>query len=126
MQARVTGLAGLYDQAKQAVRLESDRPYVLQEAILACRKGGRLSLVGDYFGSIDNLPIGAAFNKGLTVKMGHASVQKYMRPLLERIQKGELNPSFIVTHTFQLDQAPHAYQIYDQKKDGAVKVVLKP
>ncbi|MEG4939010.1 zinc-dependent alcohol dehydrogenase [Microcoleus sp. F4-D5] len=126
MEAHGTGLDALYDKAKQTVRLESDRPTALRQAILACRKGGTVSIPGVYGGFVDKVPLGAAFNKGLTMKMGQTHVHRYLRPLLDRVQKGEIDPSFVITHRMKLDEAPHAYQIFKQKKDNCIKVVLKP
>lgn len=126
MEAHGTGLDALYDKAKQAVRLESDRPTALRQVILACRKGGTVSIPGVYGGFVDKVPLGAAFNKGLTMKMGQTHVHRYLRPLLDRVQKGEIDPSFVITHRMKLDEAPHAYEIFKQKKDNCIKVVLKP
>ncbi|NJS10623.1 MAG: glutathione-dependent formaldehyde dehydrogenase [Microcoleus sp. CSU_2_2] len=126
MEAHGTGLDALYDKAKQAVRLESDRPTALRQVILACRKGGTVSIPGVYGGFVDKVPLGAAFNKGLTMKMGQTHVQRYLRPLLDRVQKGEIDPSFVITHRMNLSEAPHAYEIFKQKQDNCIKVVLKP
>lgn len=126
MEAHGTGLDALYDKAKQAVRLESDRPTALRQVILACRKGGTVSIPGVYGGFVDKVPLGAAFNKGLTMKMGQTHVHRYLQPLLDRVQKGEIDPSFVITHRMKLDEAPHAYEIFKQKKDNCIKVVLKP
>jgi threonine dehydrogenase-like Zn-dependent dehydrogenase len=126
MEAHGTGLDALYDKAKQAVRLESDRPTALRQVILACRKGGTVSIPGVYGGFVDKVPLGAAFNKGLTLKMGQTHVHRYLRPLLDRVQKGEIDPSFVITHRMKLDEAPHAYEIFKQKKENCIKVVLKP
>ncbi|MEG3899310.1 MULTISPECIES: zinc-dependent alcohol dehydrogenase [unclassified Microcoleus] len=126
MEAHGTGLDALYDKAKQAVRLESDRPTALRQVILACRKGGTVSIPGVYGGFVDKVPLGAAFNKGLTMKMGQTHVHRYLRPLLDRVQKGEIDPSFVITHRMKLEEAPHAYEIFKQKKDNCIKVVLKP
>ena len=126
MEAHGTGLDALYDKAKQAVRLESDRPTALRQVILACRKGGTVSIPGVYGGFVDKVPLGAAFNKGLTMKMGQTHVQRYLRPLLDRVQKGEIDPSFVITHRMKLDEAPHGYDIFLNKKDNCIKVVLKP
>ncbi|MEG4213919.1 zinc-dependent alcohol dehydrogenase [Microcoleus sp. Pol14C6] len=126
MEAHGTGLDALYDKAKQAVRLESDRPTALRQAIVACRKGGTVSIPGVYGGFVDKVPLGAAFNKGLTMKMGQTHVHRYLRPLLDRVQKGEIDPSFVITHRMKLDEAPHAYDIFKNKKDNCIKVVLKP
>lgn len=126
MEAHKAGLEGVYDFAKQTVRIETDRPYVLRECIQACRKGGTVSLAGVYGGFIDTIPIGAAFNKGLTLKMGQTHVHRYLKPLFEKIERGEIDPSFVVTHVLPLEQAPEAYEIFKKKIDGCIKVVLKP
>jgi len=126
MEAHGTGLDALYDKAKQAVRLESDRPTALRQVILACRKGGTVSIPGVYGGLVDKVPLGAAFNKALTMKMGQTHVQRYLRPLLDRVQKGEIDPSFVITHRMKLDEAPHGYDIFLNKKDNCIKIVLKP
>jgi threonine dehydrogenase-like Zn-dependent dehydrogenase len=126
MEAHGIGLEGLYDQAKQAVRLESDRPHVLRQAIVACRKGGTVSIPGVYGGFVDKIPMGAAMNKGLTFKMGQTHVHKYLRSLLERVQNGDIDPSFVITHSLSLEQAPHGYEIFKHKQDNCIKVVLKP
>jgi len=126
MEAHKTGIEGVYDFAKQTVKIESDRPYVLREVIQACRKGGTVSLAGVYGGFVDTIPMGAAFNKGLTLKMGQCHVHRYMRPLFEKIASGQIDPSFVVTHVFPLAEAPHAYEMFKKKLDGCVKVVLKP
>ena len=126
LEAHKVGLEGFYDRAKQSVRIETDRPHVLREAIQACRKGGTVSLAGVYGGFIDTVPMGAAFNKGLTLKMGQTHVHRYLRPLFERIEAGEVDPSFVVTHMFSLEEALQAYEIFKHKEDGCVKVVMKP
>jgi threonine dehydrogenase-like Zn-dependent dehydrogenase len=126
LEAHGTGLSNLYDQVKQTVRLETDRPYVLREAIQACRKGGTLSIPGVYGGFIDKVPLGTAFAKGLTLKMGQTHVHKYLRPLLDRIHQGEIDPSAIITHRLKLDDAPKIYETFRNKEDNCIKVVLKP
>jgi threonine dehydrogenase-like Zn-dependent dehydrogenase len=126
MEAHGTGLEGFYDQAKQAVRLETDRPTALRQAIVACRKGGTVSIPGVYSGFLDKIPMGAAMNKALTFTTGQTHVHRYLRPLLDRIQKGEIDPSFVITHRLPLEQAPHGYKIFRDKKDNCIKVVLKP
>jgi threonine dehydrogenase-like Zn-dependent dehydrogenase len=126
MEAHGMGLYGLYDKVKQSVRLETDRPIALREAIMACRKGGVVSIPGVYGGIIDKMPIGAAFNKGLTFRMGQTHMQRYLRPLHDRIVNGEIDPSFVITHRLNLDEAPEAYRTFRDKKDGCIKVVLKP
>jgi threonine dehydrogenase-like Zn-dependent dehydrogenase len=126
MEAHGTGVAAAYDQAKQAMRLETDRPLVLREAILACRNGGTVSVPGVYGGFIDKMPMGAVMNRALTIKTGQTHVQRYLRPLLERIEREEIDPSFIITHRMRLEHAPQAYQMFRDKQDECVKVVLKP
>jgi threonine dehydrogenase-like Zn-dependent dehydrogenase len=125
LEANGHGAAAIYDKAKQAVGLESDRPTALRQAILACRKGGRVSIPGVYAGFVDKLPMGAAMNKALSFKMGQTHCHRYMQPLLDRIQKNELDASFIVTHRLVLSDAPAAYDLFNEK-DGCVKVVLEP
>ena len=126
MEAHGTDFMALYDQVKQAVRLETDRPTALRQVIVACRKGGHVSIPGVYGGFVDKMPMGAAMNKGLTLKMGQTHVHKYLKPLLKHIQNGEIDPTFIITHTLPLEQAPHGYEIFKDKKDNCIKVVLKP
>lgn len=126
MEAHGTGLDALYDKAKQAVRLETDRPTALRQVMVACRKGGRVSLAGVYGGFLDKIPMGAAFNKGLSFKMGQTHVHRYLKPLLEHIQNGKIDPSFVITHKMNLEDAPKGYEIFKNKKDNCIKVVLKP
>lgn len=126
MEAHGMGLEGLYDKAKQAVRLESDRPHALRQAIVACRKGGTVSIPGVYGGFVDKMPMGAAMNKGLTFKMGQTHVHRYLQTLLDRIENGEIDPSFVITHSLPLEQAPQGYEIFKHKKDNCIKIVLKP
>jgi threonine dehydrogenase-like Zn-dependent dehydrogenase len=125
MEARGHGPVYMYDRAKQAARLETDRPIALREAILACRNGGTVSVIGVYGGFIDKFPMGAVMNRSLTIRSGQAHVQRYMRPLMERIERGEIDPSFCVTHKMTLDQAPHGYKIFRDKQDECIKIVLK-
>jgi threonine dehydrogenase-like Zn-dependent dehydrogenase len=115
-----------YDRVKHAMRTESDRPHALREAILACRPGGIVSVIGSYGGFIDKFPAGQFMNKGLTMKTGQCHVHRYMKPLLERINNGEIDPSFVVTHRLGLDSAPEGYETFKHKTDECVKVVLKP
>ncbi|MGL5880492.1 MAG: zinc-dependent alcohol dehydrogenase [Xenococcaceae cyanobacterium] len=126
MEAHGTDAMALYDKIKQAVRLETDRPYALRQAIVACRKGGIVSVPGVYGGFIDKMPMGAIVNKGLTLRSGQTHVHKYLRPLLERIQNGEIDPSFVITHRLNIDDAPKGYEIFKKKEDNCIKVVLKP
>lgn len=126
MEAHGFGLGAVYDQAKQALGLETDRPIVLRQAIQACRKGGTISIPGVYGGVVDKMPLGAAFAKGLTFRMGQTHVQKYMRPLLRRIERGEIDPTFIITHRLSLEDAAQGYKMFRDKQNGCIKVVLKP
>ncbi len=126
MEAHGTGVAEVYDKVKQTMRLESDRPTALREAIMACRNGGTISVAGVYGGFIDKFPMGAIVNRSLTIKSGQTHVQRYTHPLLERIQKGDIDPSFIITHTLPLSEAPRAYKMFRDKEDNCLKVVLKP
>jgi len=126
MEAHGTALDNLYDYAKQAVRLETDRPHVLRQAIQACRKGGTVSIPGVYGGFVDKVPMGAAFGKGLTLKMGQTHVHKYLKPLLDRIDRGEIDPSGVITHRISMDEIPAAYQTFKKKEDHCIKVVIKP
>jgi threonine dehydrogenase-like Zn-dependent dehydrogenase len=114
-----------YDRAKQALMLETDRPIALREAILACRNGGVVAIIGAYGGFIDKFPIGSLMNRSITIRTGQCHVQHYMKPLLERIQKGEIDSSFVITHTLPLDQAPRGYDMFLHKRDNCEKVVLK-
>src|SRR5205807_10002074 len=109
-------LDAAYDRAMQALHLEADRPHALRQAIQVCRKGGTVSIPGVYGGVIDKFPIGAAFAKGLTFKMGQTHVPKYMSMLLDRIRQGDLDPSFIITHRLRLDDAPGGYQTFNRKE----------
>ncbi len=111
---------------KQALRMETDRPIAFREAIMACRNGGTVSVPGVYGGFIDKMPMGSFMNRALTFKTGQTHVQRYLQPLLERIEKGEIDPSFIITHTLPLDEAPRGFEMFRGKEDDCVKVVLKP
>lgn len=126
MEAHTPGLLGAYDKAKQAVRLETGRPIALREAIMACRNGGTVSIIGVYGGLIDKFPIGSLMNRSLTIRTGQCHVQRYLQPLLDRIQKGEIDPAFVITHRLPLDQAPQGYAMFKEKQDDCIKVVLKP
>lgn len=126
MEAHGAGLEGFYDKVKQAARLETDRPNVLRQAIVACRKGGTVSVPGVYTGLVDKIPMGAFMNKGLTMKTGQTHIHRYLQPLLDRIQKGEIDPSFVITHRLPLEDAPRGYEIFKEKKDKCIKIVLKP
>jgi len=125
LEAHAHGPVGAYDRVKQSLRLETDRPNVLRQAIRACRNGGTLSIPGVYGGVIDKVPFGAVVNKALTIKTGQTHVQRYMRPLLERIVRGEIDPSVIITHRLRLDEAPLGYEVFKHKEDECIKIVLK-
>ena len=126
MEAHGATLGAMYDQVKSATFQATDRPNVLRQAIMACRKAGTVSIPGVYGGFLDKLPFGAAFAKGLTFKMGQTHVHRYMRPLLERIERGEIDPRFIITHRLGLEDGPSAYETFRGKEDECIKVVLKP
>jgi threonine dehydrogenase-like Zn-dependent dehydrogenase len=124
MEAHGHGVTYAYDRAKQAMMLETDRPIALREAILACRSGGVVSVIGVYGGFIDKFPMGAVMNRSLTIRAGQCHVHRYMRPLLERIQNGEIDPSFVITHRLPLDQAAKGFDMFVNKEDNCEKVVL--
>jgi threonine dehydrogenase-like Zn-dependent dehydrogenase len=126
MEAHTDSPLYAYDRTKQMLRLETDRPFALRQAILACRNGGIVSVIGAYGGFIDKFPMGAVMNRSLTIKSGQAHVQRYMRPLLERIERGEIDPSFVVSHRLPLQEAPRGYEMFLNKEDDCLKVVLKP
>lgn len=126
LEAHGMGIEEVYDRAKQTLRMETDRPNALRQAILACRKGGTVSMPGVYGGFIDKMPIGSLMNKALTIKTGQTHVQHYLKPLLDRVEREELDPSFIISHRLDLDQAPEAYRMFRDKTDRCTKVVLRP
>jgi threonine dehydrogenase-like Zn-dependent dehydrogenase len=119
-------LDGTLDSIKTSAFLATDRPHVMRQTIMACRKGGTISIPGVYVGFGDKIPIGAAMNKGLTIKQGQTHTHKYMPLLLEKIEKGEIDPSFVITHKVPLEDAPEAYEMFKNKEDQCIKVVLKP
>jgi threonine dehydrogenase-like Zn-dependent dehydrogenase len=124
LEAHGHGPAFLYDRAKQATMLEPDRPVALRQAIQACRNGGTVSVLGVYGGFIDKFPMGTIVNRSLTLKAGQCHVQRYMKPLLERIERGDIDPTFIITHRLPLSEAPRGYRMFVDKKDNCEKVVL--
>jgi threonine dehydrogenase-like Zn-dependent dehydrogenase len=126
MEAHVPGVIGAYDRVKQAMMLESDRPHVFRQALIACRKGGTVSVPGVYGGFDDKIPLGAMMNKALTIKTGQTHVQHYMKPLLERVQNGDIDPSFVITHRMRLADAPSGYETFLNKEDECIKIVLQP
>jgi len=126
MEAHAHGLQYAYDRAKQAVMAETDRPIALREAVLACRNGGIVSVIGVYAGFIDKFPMGSVMNRSLTIRSGQCHVQRYMKPLLERVQRGEIDPSMVITHHMPLEEAPRGYSMFRNKEDNCEKIVLKP
>ena len=126
MEAHGAHLDYWYDKAKTMAFLATDRASSLRQAIHCCRKGGTVSIPGVYGGFIDKVPMGSAFSKGLTLKMGQTHVHKYLPRLLQHIENGDIDPSFVVTHTEPIDRAPEMYKTFRDKKDGCIKVVLKP
>ena len=126
LESHGTAPGDMYDAVKSTLRLGLDRPNVLRQAIMACRKGGTVSLPGVYGGLLDKIPFGAAHAKSLTFKMGQTHVHRYLQPLLERVQKGEIDPTFVISHRLKLDEAPHGYKIFNAKQDGCTKIVLTP
>ena len=124
MEAHGHGAVYAYDRVKQAMMLETDRPIALREAIMACRNGGTISVIGVYGGFIDKFPMGAIMNRSLTIRSGQCHVHRYMRPLLQRIQKGDIDPTFVITHRMRLEDAPQGYDLFLNKEDNCEKVVL--
>ena len=125
LEAHAPGIQYAYDRAKQAMMLETGRPIALREAAMACRNGGTISVIGVYGGFIDKFPMGAIMNRSLTIKTGQCHVQRYMRPLLQHIQNGDIDPSFVITHRMQLEDAPKGFDMFVKKLDGCEKVVLR-
>jgi threonine dehydrogenase-like Zn-dependent dehydrogenase len=119
-------LDGIVDAVKTATFLGTDRPHVMRQAIWSCRKGGTISIPGVYVGFADKFPLGAMMNKGLTLKMGQTHVHRYLKPLLDMVEKGEIDPSFVITHRLSLDEAPDGYKMFRDKEDNCIKIVLKP
>jgi threonine dehydrogenase-like Zn-dependent dehydrogenase len=126
MEAHGTFIDAMMDRVKQAIKLQFDRAHVLRQVLHSCRKGGVVSIPGVYAGFIDKFPFGTAFGKGLTLKMGQTHVQKYTRMLLQRIQNGEIDPSFLISHRVTLSEAPEMYRTFRDKEDECIKVVMKP
>jgi threonine dehydrogenase-like Zn-dependent dehydrogenase len=126
MEAHFHGPLYAYDRVKQAARLQTERAFALREAIMSCRNGGTVSIVGVYGGLVDKFPIGALMNRGLTIRTGQCHVHRYLRPLLQRIEDGEIDPSFVITHRMSLEDAPKGYETFKHKEDDCMKVVLTP
>ena len=118
------GVMYLHDRAKQRMRIQTDRPIALREAILSCANGGTVSVIGVYTGLIDKFPMNAVMNRSLTIKTGQCHAHRYMKPLLKRIQRGDIDPTFVITHRMRLEDAPYGYEIFNQKRDDCEKVVL--
>ena len=125
LEAHTPGPLYAYDRAKQAMMLETDRPIAVREAIMACRSGGTVSVIGVYGGFVDKFPMGSLMNRSITIKSGQTHVHRYMKPLLERIRRGEIDPTFVITHTLPLQDAARGYDIFVNKQDNCEKVVLK-
>jgi threonine dehydrogenase-like Zn-dependent dehydrogenase len=119
-------LQGFYDRVKTALMLETDRPGVLRQAIQAVRKGGTVSIPGVYGGLLDKVPFGAAFGKGITMKMGQTNMHNYMKPLLDRIESGQIDPSYIISHRITLEEAPRMYEVWRDKRESVTKIVIDP
>jgi threonine dehydrogenase-like Zn-dependent dehydrogenase len=125
-EAHMPGPLYAYDRFKQALMLETDRPMALRQAIMACKNGGTVSVIGVYAGFIDKFPMGSFMNRSLTMRTGQCHVHRYMKPLLQRIENGEIDPSFVITHQMKLDEAPSGYETFMKKEDDCIKIVLKP
>jgi threonine dehydrogenase-like Zn-dependent dehydrogenase len=125
-EAHMPGPLYAYDRLKQALMLETDRPFALRQAIMSCRNGGTVSVIGVYGGFIDKFPMGSFMNRSLTMRTGQCHVHRYMKPLLERIQKGDIDPSFVISHHMNLDEAPEGYAKFLNKEDHCTKIVLTP
>jgi threonine dehydrogenase-like Zn-dependent dehydrogenase len=126
LDAHMPGPWYYYDRIKQTMMSESDRPIALREAIMACRNGGTVSIPGVYGGVIDKMPMGAVMNKALTIKTGQTHCQRYLKPLLDRISHGDIDPSFVVTHRLKLADAPIGFDMFNRKQDGCIKIVMTP
>jgi threonine dehydrogenase-like Zn-dependent dehydrogenase len=125
LEAHGHGLQYAVDNFKQMTKLQMDRPLAVREAILACRSGGIVSIMGVYAGFIDKFPLGAFMNRGLTLRTGQCHVHRYMRPLLEKIERGDIDPSFVVSHHMSLDEAPKGYDMFMHKRDAVMKIILR-
>jgi threonine dehydrogenase-like Zn-dependent dehydrogenase len=115
-----------YDRVKQAARLETERGYALREAIMSCRNGGIVSIMGVYGGFMDKFPIGSVMNRSLTIKPGQCHAHRYLRPLLQRIEQGQIDPTFVISHHLPLEQAHEGYEMFKHKQDNCTKIVLTP
>ena len=125
MEAHGHGLQFAYDRAKQMAKIEMDRPIAVREAIMACRSAGIVSIVGVYAGFVDKFPLGSLMNRGLTIRTGQCHVHRYLKPLLERIERGDIDPTFVVTHRMQLDELAKGYSMFNDKQDEVLKIIMK-
>src|SRR3954468_15057643 len=126
MEAHFHGPLYAYDRVKQAARMQTERAFALREAIMSCRSGGIVSVIGVYGGLVDKFPIGAVVNRGLTIRAGQCHVHRYLRPLMQRIEDGEIDPTFVITHRLKLSDAPTGYELFKHKQDDCLKVVMTP
>ena len=126
MEAHSSTIVGLYDKVKQALMMETDRPFVLRQAIQAVRKGGTLSIPGVYGGVLDKVNFGAAFGKGIHMSMGQTHMHKYMKPLLKLVEDGRIDPSFLISHRIGIEQVPNMYKTWRDKQDEVTKIVIDP
>jgi threonine dehydrogenase-like Zn-dependent dehydrogenase len=126
LEAHGVGLEYWYDNVKQKLQMETARPIVLRQAIMACRKAGTVSIPGVYGGIADKIPVGALMNKALTIKTGQTHVQHYLKPLMDHVERGDIDPSFVITHRMRLDEAPEAYEMFQARRDNCIKVVMQP
>jgi threonine dehydrogenase-like Zn-dependent dehydrogenase len=126
LESHAPGIHGLYDKAKQSMRWENDRIAALRQAVMSCRNGRTVSVIGVYSGFVDKFPLGSLMNRSITIKSGQCHVHRYMKPLLEHIEAGRIDPSFVITHKMKLDDAPVGYDIFTHKDDECLKVVLNP
>ena len=126
MESHDVGPTYAYDRVKQAARLQTDRPTSVRQAIMACRKGGTVSIVGVYAGLVDKFPLGAAMNKALVLRMGQMHAQRYIPMLLDRLAAGEIDPGYLATHPLSLEQGAQGYELFEKKEDGCLRSVLHP
>ena len=126
MEAHGHGLQYAHDRAKQMAKIQMDRPLAVREAIMACRSGGIIAILGVYAGLVDKFPLGALMNRGITIRTGQCHVQRYMKPLLERIERGEIDPTFVISHHMNIDQFPEGYDMFMHKRDDVMKIILRP
>ncbi|HEX2986670.1 MAG TPA: glutathione-dependent formaldehyde dehydrogenase, partial [Chloroflexota bacterium] len=126
MEADSPGPDNLFDRAQQAMRTQMERPHVVREAAMACRKGGVLSIMGVYMGFADKIPLGAMMNKGLTIRTAQQHGHRYLGRMLEHVQRGEVDPARVVTHRLPLEEAERGYRLFKNKEEGCIRVILQP